>query len=107
MVPASRPHQSKGAAGDVRRAENPTAGLQALERKSALSNPPTAGELSTALKWSREGELSALDLHRILSRLALADPVASHLSLQHFGMVARDPLEAGQVPAGSEFRSTS
>ncbi|MFY8147924.1 MAG: hypothetical protein ACOVNL_01750 [Prochlorococcaceae cyanobacterium] len=34
---------------------------------------------STALKWCSNGELSELDLHRILSRLSQVDPVAESL----------------------------
>ncbi len=34
---------------------------------------------STALKWCSNGELSELDLHRILSRLSEVDPVAGPL----------------------------
>jgi hypothetical protein len=61
--------------------------------------------LSTTLKWSEEGELSALDLDRIVARLADADPVASHLSLHHFGMAGRDP---GQRPErGPERRAAA
>jgi len=29
---------------------------------------------STALKWASDGELSALDLERIMARLAVVDP---------------------------------
>jgi len=29
---------------------------------------------STSLKWGSDGELSALDLHRILARLCVHDP---------------------------------
>ncbi|MEB3173072.1 MAG: hypothetical protein VKL97_04340 [Cyanobacteriota bacterium] len=38
----------------------------------------------TALKWGRDGELSDLDLQRILERLSAVDPAAEALS-QHFG----------------------
>lgn len=34
---------------------------------------------STALKWGRDGELSDLDLQRILNLLSQADPVAESL----------------------------
>lgn len=34
---------------------------------------------STALKWGRDGELSDLDLQRILNLLSQADPVAEAL----------------------------
>lgn len=33
----------------------------------------------TALKWGCDGELSALDLHRILERLSAVDPAAEDL----------------------------
>ncbi|MBE9153895.1 hypothetical protein IQ220_07705 [Cyanobium sp. LEGE 06113] len=46
-------------------------------------------EPSTTLKWSSDGELSALDLHRIIDRLADADPVASSLTVSQFGMESR------------------
>ena len=44
---------------------------------------------STALKWASDGELSALDLERIMARLADVDP-----ALQGF----RNPGQAG--PSG-------
>ncbi|MFQ6538999.1 MULTISPECIES: hypothetical protein [Aphanothece] len=47
-------------------------------------------EHSTALKWSSDGELSVLDLHRIIARLADADPIASGLDVSHFGAVQRE-----------------
>lgn len=34
---------------------------------------------STALKWASDGELSALDLERIMSRLAAVDPAVQSL----------------------------
>jgi len=34
---------------------------------------------STALKWGQDGELSELDLNRILALLSQADPVAEAL----------------------------
>ena len=37
---------------------------------------------STALKWASDGELSALDLERILARLSAVDPAAEALSVQ-------------------------
>ena len=45
---------------------------------------------STALKWSSDGELSALDLHRIVARLADTDPVARELDVSHFGLLQRE-----------------
>ena len=71
MVPAFRPH--------------PPTGRQAAEQASTT----VVAEPSTTLKWSSDGELSALDLHRIIDRLADADPVASSLSLSQFGMMSR------------------
>lgn len=53
------------------------------------SGATVVAEPSTTLKWSSDGELSALDLHRIIDRLADADPVASSLSVSQFGMVSR------------------
>ena len=41
------------------------------------------GAEHTALKWGCDGELSALDLQRILERLEAADPAAGAL-LSHF-----------------------
>lgn len=34
---------------------------------------------STALKWASDGELSALDLERIMGRLAAVDPAVKQL----------------------------
>jgi len=34
---------------------------------------------STALKWASDGELSALDLERIMARLAVVDPALKDL----------------------------
>ena len=49
--------------------------------KSALSAQPlTTDQLnSTALKWGDDGELSDLDLQRILRLLSRVDPVAEAL----------------------------
>ena len=71
MVSAFRPH--------------PPTGRQAAEQGTRT----VVAEPSTTLKWSSDGELSALDLHRIIDRLADADPVASSLSLSQFGMMSR------------------
>lgn len=71
MVSASRPH--------------PPSGRQVDEQATRT----VVAEPSTTLKWSSDGELSALDLHRIIDRLADADPVASSLSVSQFGMVSR------------------
>ncbi len=70
MVSAFRPH--------------PPTGRQVDEQARLVVAEP-----STTLKWSSDGELSALDLHRIIDRLADADPVASSLSVSQFGMVSR------------------
>jgi hypothetical protein len=44
------------------------------------SNPPTTDQLnSTSLKWGSDGELSELDLQRILGLLSQVDPVAEAL----------------------------
>ncbi len=44
------------------------------------SNQPTTDQLnSTSLKWGNDGELSELDLQRILGLLSQADPVAEAL----------------------------
>ena len=40
---------------------------------------PTSSHEHTALKWSSDGELSALDLDRIVRRLKAVDPVAEAL----------------------------
>ncbi len=46
--------------------------------KGLLMSTPQARHLdqlnSTALKWASDGELSALDLNRIMARLAVVDP---------------------------------
>ena len=39
---------------------------------------------STSLKWGHDGELSAVDLERILERLAAVDPVAEQLDPSQF-----------------------
>ena len=54
-------------------------------RRDAPSGWELEQEHSTALKWSSDGELSALDFGRILSLLADVDPVASNLDPSHFG----------------------
>ena len=45
---------------------------------------------STVLKWCGNGELSALDLERIVQRLHQADPVASSLQPSHFSAIQVD-----------------
>ena len=45
---------------------------------------------STVLKWSGNGELSALDLERIVQRLKQADPMASTLHPSHFSALQLD-----------------
>lgn len=42
---------------------------------------------STALKWGQDGELSAVDLERILARLAAVDPVAHQLDASQFSQL--------------------
>ncbi|MFZ0409543.1 MAG: hypothetical protein WAM11_15755 [Cyanobium sp.] len=52
-----------------------------------MSQPhqPTTDQLnSTALKWGSDGELSDLDLQRILNLLSQADPVAEALVSSRF-----------------------
>jgi len=39
---------------------------------------------STALKWGQDGELSKLDLDRILTLLSQADPLAESLIVERF-----------------------
>ena len=71
---------------------SPSSGL------TASSQAPTQGAMapelalidqqnSTSLKWGQDGELSDLDLRRILTLLTQSDPVAESL-LRH-----RDELE--------------
>ena len=45
---------------------------------------------STVLKWCGNGELSALDLERIVQRLKQADPVAQALHPSHFTAIQFD-----------------
>ncbi|MFM7754052.1 MAG: hypothetical protein ACKO58_06635 [Cyanobium sp.] len=45
---------------------------------------------NTVLKWCGNGELSALDLERIVQRLRQADPVASSLQPSHFSAIQVD-----------------
>lgn len=48
--------------------------------RTASSSTPRTDQLNgTSLKWSSDGELSELDLQRILSLLSQADPVAEAL----------------------------
>lgn len=51
-------------------------------RAAALSSPRTDQLNGTSLKWGSDGELSELDLQRILSLLSQADPVAEALIAQ-------------------------
>lgn len=51
-------------------------------RTSAPSTPRTDQLNGTSLKWGSDGELSELDLQRILSLLSQADPVAEALIAQ-------------------------
>jgi hypothetical protein len=46
------------------------------------SNHSCEPQVSTTLKWASDGELSALDLERILARLSAVDPAAQALSSQ-------------------------
>jgi hypothetical protein len=46
------------------------------------SRQPAEPQTSTTLKWASDGELSALDLERILVRLRAVDPAAEALSGQ-------------------------
>jgi hypothetical protein len=41
---------------------------------------PADPQASTTLKWASDGELSALDLERILERLCAVDPAAQPLT---------------------------
>jgi hypothetical protein len=45
---------------------------------------------STVLKWCGNGELSALDLERIVQRLKQADPMARSLQPSHFSAIQPD-----------------
>ena len=57
--------------------------MPAAASNPSLANPmasPQATQPScTALKWAEDGELSSLDLERILNLLSQADPVAEAL----------------------------
>jgi hypothetical protein len=46
------------------------------------SNYSCEPQVSTTLKWASDGELSALDLERILARLSAVDPAAQELFSQ-------------------------
>lgn len=48
---------------------------------------------NTALKWCHNGELSRLDLERIVERLQQLDPTAHALHPSHF-------VSAGETPQG-------
>lgn len=50
---------------------------------SSPQNGCQRGAEHTALKWGRDGELSDLDLQRILQRLTAVDPAAETLN-DHF-----------------------
>ena len=43
---------------------------------------PAEPQVSTTLKWASDGELSSLDLERILERLCAVDPAAQELIRQ-------------------------
>lgn len=51
-------------------------------------------QTSTTLKWASDGELSALDLERILARLSAVDPAAHTLA----GQGSDHAIAAGQAP---------
>ncbi|MCP9891813.1 hypothetical protein KBY57_12235 [Cyanobium sp. Aljojuca 7D2] len=44
------------------------------------SHQPADPQASTTLKWASDGELSSLDLERILERLCAVDPAAQPLN---------------------------
>lgn len=46
------------------------------------SHLPADPQASTTLKWASDGELSSLDLERILRRLSAVDPAAQHLAAE-------------------------
>jgi len=46
------------------------------------SNHSCEPQVSTTLKWASDGELSALDLERILASLSAVDPAAQELFSQ-------------------------
>lgn len=46
------------------------------------SNHSYEFRISTTLKWASDGELSALDLERIITRLSAVDPAAQDLLRQ-------------------------
>ena len=52
----------------------------------------------TALKWGCDGELSALDLHRILERLSAVDPAAEDL-LNAFAAAQGQPPSSASASA--------
>ncbi|SBO42503.1 hypothetical protein [Cyanobium sp. NIES-981] len=95
MVPAPHTQPCPGAAGD-RGGQREQLGAADRPLRGVSLNTT----LNTTLKWSEEGELSALDLDRIVARLADADPVASHLSLHHFGMAGREGVNGCRSDAG-------
>jgi len=66
-----------------------TSFMSAVSHSQHLAEPQT----STTLKWASDGELSALDLERILARLSAVDPAAHTLSRQSSGHA----IAAGQA----------
>ena len=55
-----------------------------FEQRLESSPQPTADPLnSTSLKWGEDGELSRLDLERILALISQSDPVAEALVNEH------------------------
>ena len=59
-------------------------------RQAPISTAAPSAVPSTVLKWCGNGELSALDLERIVERLKQADPMASSLQPSHFTAIQLD-----------------
>ena len=51
-------------------------------RSVSPSRQPADPQASTTLKWASDGELSSLDLERVLMRLRAVDPAAQDLALE-------------------------
>jgi hypothetical protein len=62
----------------------------ASDHRQTTSQHEPATTPSTVLKWSSDGELSALDLQRLVDLLQQTDPVAEAL-LQHSHFSALNP----------------
>jgi hypothetical protein len=56
-----------------------TAALNSSSSDNAMPSLQSSQPTCTALKWAEDGELSPLDLERILNLLSQADPVAEAL----------------------------